>query len=128
RFSARGHDSPRKSVRSQLRHCGGLCPVSAAGDRAGPRTTALLGALALIGFVVLARPSPSVLRAAAMGLLALVGMAFGRPRAALPALCAGVFLLVLVDPELAGDAGFALSVAATAGLLLLAPSWKDAVV
>src|SRR5205085_10438516 len=32
----------------------------------------------------------------------------------------------LVDPELAGDVGFALSVLATGGLLLLAPPWRDA--
>jgi len=33
---------------------------------------------------------------------------------------------VVIDPELAADAGFALSVLATAGLLLLAPRWRDA--
>jgi competence protein ComEC len=94
--------------------------------RAGPRVTTFLGALALIGFVLLARPSPSVLRAAAMGAIGLIGLASGRPRAAVPALAAGVFVLVIVDPELAGDMGFALSVTATAGLLLLAPRWRDA--
>jgi competence protein ComEC len=36
-----------------------------------------------------------------------------------------VTLLVVVDPELAGDAGFALSVLATGGLLLLASGWRD---
>ncbi|MBA3488934.1 MAG: ComEC/Rec2 family competence protein [Longispora sp.] len=94
--------------------------------RAGPRTTAILGALALIGFVVLVRPSPSVVRAAAMGMVGLLGLAYGRPRAALPALCAGVFVLLLLDPELSTDLGFALSVSATAGLLLLAPPWREA--
>ncbi|WP_412541959.1 ComEC/Rec2 family competence protein [Longispora sp. K20-0274] len=98
----------------------------AAWCRAGPRTTAVLGALALIGFVLLARPSPSVLRAAAMGTLGLVGLASGRARAAVPALAAGVLALVVGDPELSGDMGFALSVTATAGLLLLAPGWRDA--
>jgi len=34
--------------------------------RAGPRARVLFAALALIGFVILARPSPSVLRAAVM--------------------------------------------------------------
>lgn len=93
--------------------------------RAGPKTAAIACALALVGFVILARPSPSVLRAAAMGSLALFALAAGRPRAALPALCAAVTVLVVVDPELAGDAGFALSVLATGGLLLLAPGWRD---
>jgi competence protein ComEC len=94
--------------------------------RAGPRLAAALCAVALVGFVILARPSPSVLRAAAMGGLGLLGLVAGRPRAAVPALCASVLLLVLVDPALAGDPGFALSVFATGGLLLLAPRWRDA--
>jgi competence protein ComEC len=93
--------------------------------RAGPRLSAATSVLGLVGFVILARPSPSVLRAAAMGALALLALASGRPRAALPALCAAVTVLVVVDPELAGDAGFALSVLATAGLLLIAPCWRD---
>lgn len=94
--------------------------------RAGPRTAAVLSMLALAGFVVLARPSPSVLRAAAMGAVALIALASGRPRAALPALGAAVVVLVVVDPELAGSPGFALSALATSGLLLLAPRWRDA--
>ncbi|WP_245719210.1 ComEC/Rec2 family competence protein [Micromonospora rhizosphaerae] len=93
--------------------------------RAGPRVAVALCGLALVGFVVLVRPSPSVVRAATMGAIGLAALAAGRPRAALPALCAAVAVLVLVDPELAGDAGFALSVLATAGLLLLAPRWRD---
>ncbi|MEV8508067.1 ComEC/Rec2 family competence protein [Actinoplanes sp. NPDC051475] len=94
--------------------------------RAGPVLAALICAVALAGFVILARPSPSVVRAAAMGAIGLVGLAAGRPRAAVPALASGVAVLVLVDPELAGDAGFTLSVLATGGLLLLAPHWRDA--
>ncbi|MET7970219.1 ComEC/Rec2 family competence protein [Micromonospora sp. NPDC005305] len=94
--------------------------------RAGPRTAAALCVLALVGFVILVRPSPSVVRAAAMGAIGLAALATGRSRAALPALAAAVTVLVLVDPELAGDPGFALSVCATGGLLLLAPGWRDA--
>ncbi len=94
--------------------------------RAGPVVAAIVCAVALVGFVILARPSPSVVRAAAMGAIGLIGLAAGRPRAALPALAAGVTVLVVADPELAGDAGFALSVLATSGLLLLAPKWRDA--
>ncbi|MFU8874803.1 ComEC/Rec2 family competence protein [Micromonospora sp. SL4-19] len=94
--------------------------------RAGPRTAAVLCVLALVGFVILVRPSPSVVRAAAMGAIGLAALAAGRPRAALPALAAAVTVLVLLDPELAGDPGFTLSVCATGGLLLLAPGWRDA--
>lgn len=94
--------------------------------RAGPWLAAGLCVVALVGFVILVRPSPSVVRAAAMGAIGLAALAAGRPRAALPALAAAVTVLVLVDPELAGDLGFALSVLATGGLLLLAPRWRDA--
>lgn len=93
--------------------------------RAGPVPAAVICAVALAGFVILARPSPSVVRAAAMGAIGLIGLAAGRPRAALPALAAGVVVLVVADPELAGDVGFALSVLATSGLLVLAPKWRD---
>ncbi len=89
----------------------------------GPRTSAVAAGMTLAGFVVLARPSPSVLRAAVMGFIALLALATGRPRSALPALGAAVLVLVFVSPPLARDPGFALSVLATAGLILLAPGW-----
>lgn len=82
---------------------------------------ALAAGLALAGFVVLARPSPSVLRAATMGAIALIALASGRAKAAIPALAATVLLLVVFMPELAWSPGFALSVLATAGILALAP-------
>jgi competence protein ComEC len=94
--------------------------------RAGAVVIAAVCALTLIGFVILARPSPSVVRAAAMGAIGLLGLAMGRPGAALPALSAGAAVLLLADPELSADPGFALSVLATGGLLLLAPPWRDA--
>ncbi|MDP5183698.1 ComEC/Rec2 family competence protein [Blastococcus sp. BMG 814] len=87
------------------------------------RGQALVGGLALVGFVVLARPSASVLRAAAMGAVTLLALASGRPRAALPALGAAVTVLLLVEPGLARDPGFTLSVVATAAIVLLAPPW-----
>lgn len=92
----------------------------------GRRSSAVLAAVALAGFVVLARPSPSVLRAAVMGLVALIALSSGNRKAAMPALAAAVLVLVLVDPDLAAAPGFALSVLATAGLLVLAPSWRKA--
>lgn len=84
------------------------------------------GALVLVVFVAVARPSPSVLRAALMAVIALAALASGRPRQALPALSATLLALLLWDPELAGNAGFAMSVLATGALLVLAPRWADA--
>lgn len=92
---------------------------------AGRRSRLLAGALTLALFVVIARPSASVLRAAAMGAVGLLALAGGRRQAAFPALCTAVLVLLFVDPGLARSYGFALSVLATAGLVLLAPGWRD---
>jgi competence protein ComEC len=43
----------------------------------------------------------------------------------MPALATAVLVLVLADPDLAAAPGFALSVLATAGLLILAPRWQQ---
>lgn len=88
------------------------------------RVQAGVALVALAGFVVLARPSASVVRAAAMGGVGLLALASGRSRVAVPALAAAVTVLLLLDPRLARDAGFALSVGATAAIVLLAPGWS----
>ena len=93
--------------------------------RCGPRTAAAGAMLALLGFVVLAGPEPSVLRAGVMGAVGLLALAVGRQRAALPALSVAVIGLVLWDPAMAVSIGFALSVLATGGLVLIAPRWAD---
>ena len=78
-------------------------------------------AIALICFIALVRPSPSVLRAAAMAAVLLSAQLGKRGSDSLPALGFAMCAVVLGDPWQARDAGFALSVLATAGLLLLAP-------
>ncbi|HEX3261407.1 MAG TPA: ComEC/Rec2 family competence protein, partial [Pseudonocardia sp.] len=72
--------------------------------RADPRLSAAAAAAVLVGFVVLARPSPSVVRAAVMGAVTLVALGAGRSRSALPALAAAVLVLLFADPALAVDA------------------------
>jgi competence protein ComEC len=93
--------------------------------RLGLRSRTLLAGVAVVGFVILARPSPSVLRAAVMGVIGLAALATGRRRAGVPALAAAVLVLVLVEPSLATADGFVLSVLATGGLLLVAPRLRD---
>ncbi|MEV6961502.1 ComEC/Rec2 family competence protein [Streptomyces sp. NPDC051207] len=88
------------------------------------RRTAVLGGVITLGFVVVCRPEPSVLRAAACGCVALLALATGRRRSLLPALATAVLLLVLYDPWLARSYGFLLSVLATGALLTLAPRWS----
>jgi competence protein ComEC len=90
------------------------------------RTTALLGGLLALAFVVVCRPDPSVLRAAAFGSVALLALATGRRRSLLPALATAVLLLVLYDPWLSRGYGFLLSVLATGALLTIAPRWSAA--
>ncbi|GGY63426.1 membrane protein [Streptomyces olivaceoviridis] len=90
------------------------------------RATALLAGALTLGFVVVCRPDPSVLRAAACGAVALLALATGRRRSLVPALATAVLLLVLYDPWLARSYGFLLSVLATGALLVLAPGWSEA--
>ncbi|MBL7492091.1 ComEC/Rec2 family competence protein [Frankia sp. AgB1.9] len=93
--------------------------------RTGVRSRALWAAGTIVGFVVVARPSASVLRAAAMGLLGVVATGTGRGSSVLPALAGSVAVLLLARPDLALSAGFALSVLATAGIVIVAPGWRD---
>ncbi|MBE7323675.1 ComEC/Rec2 family competence protein [Nocardioides sp. Y6] len=86
----------------------------------------LLGALAIVGFVLVARGEPSVVRAATMGAVALWALAHdGRDRG-IRTLAVAVLLLLGWQPAMSVSAGFALSVLATAGILLVAPLWRDA--
>ncbi|MFZ9100257.1 MAG: ComEC/Rec2 family competence protein [Candidatus Planktophila sp.] len=84
-------------------------------------------AIALTAFIALVRPSPSVLRAAAMAAVLLAAHATRRGRDSLPALGFAIAAVVMLDPFQARDPGFALSVLATAGLLLFAPRVKPTI-
>ncbi|HSQ38025.1 MAG TPA: ComEC/Rec2 family competence protein, partial [Acidimicrobiia bacterium] len=83
----------------------------------GPRRRALLGLAGLAIFVVVTRWEPSVVRAATMAGLVLGGRLAGVALDGWTALGGAVTLLLLVSGDLAGDPGFQLSVAATAGVL-----------
>jgi competence protein ComEC len=61
-----------------------------------------------------------------MGSVALLGMGANGADRGTRALGAATLALLLVDPGLATAVGFGLSVLATAGILLLAPGWRDA--
>jgi len=87
--------------------------------RASRRLQVSAALLVLGAFVLLVHAEPSVLRAAVMATVALIGFWLGRPRAAIAGLFGSLALLLLIDPWLAVSWGFALSAAATAGLLLL---------
>lgn len=92
---------------------------------ASPRVAAVCGMVVIVGFVILVRPSPSVVRAAMMGGVGLLALLSARRARALPALGVAVIGGLLWWPELASSPGFALSVVATAGLVLVAPGVRD---
>jgi competence protein ComEC len=72
-------------------------------------------------YLGLVGPEPSVLRASVMVAVVLVGWAFGRRVHPLDAISLSIILLLIYEPSLSLDYGFALSVLATLGLLVLAP-------
>ena len=77
--------------------------------------------IALLAFIALVRPSPSVLRAAAMAAVMLIALATRTRGDSLPALGFAMAAVVVIDPWQSREPGFALSVLATGGLLLIAP-------
>ena len=88
------------------------------------RAVPAAGLLAILAFLVLARAEPSVLRATVCGVVAVVALGRGGRAGGVPALCAAIVVLLLIDPSLGRSYGFALSVLATAGLIVLAPGWR----
>lgn len=86
------------------------------------RKWSLLPAAALIAFyVVAAGMSASVVRAAVMAGVFLLGAALGRQQSALAGLGFAAIAMTAQSPAAAVDAGFQLSVAATAGLIVFGP-------
>ncbi len=82
-----------------------------------------LGLFGVAIFVALCRTEPSVLRAAAMGLVALAALGAGGGRRGIRQLSAAMLGLLLIDPFLARSWGFGLSVLASAGIIWWAGRW-----
>lgn len=78
----------------------------------------VLASAALIAFVVLVTPQPSVVRSAVMSLVVILAQFSGRPGSGLPLLAVAAYLMLVWDPWWAVDYGFLLSVLATLGLLV----------
>jgi len=104
-----------------------LAVVLTAARWLGARAYAIpaLGLVAIVAFVVLARPQPSVLRAAVMGAAVVVGLGVGARRRRLAPILVAVVVLLLVDPWLARSYGFALSVLASGAIVVLVPGWTE---
>jgi competence protein ComEC len=93
------------------------------GVRRGGRVA--VGAVSLVGFVVLVSPEPSVVRAATMAAVAMWALLLGRIGIGMSALSVAVILVLILDPWLSMSLGFALSSAATASLLTVAGPLAD---
>jgi competence protein ComEC len=83
-----------------------------------------VGLAGVIIFVALCRTEPSVLRAAAMGLVALAALGSGNRAAGMRNLAVASMILLLLDPFLSRSIGFTLSILACAGIVWWARSWS----
>ncbi len=99
----------------------GLALAAAVALGWGWRARIVVSLVVLGAYVALVRPQPSVLRAAGMGVVAMVAMGTGGRRRGSAALFSAALVLLVLVPPYALSLGFALSVAATAGLLLVGP-------
>ena len=104
-----------------------LAPVMAlaAALRLGAVARFVLGIGTVGLFVVLTGAEPSVLRAGTMAFLALSGILLGKPRTTGSILAAAVLVLLVLDPWLVHAIGFQLSVAATAGMVVMATPFAE---
>jgi competence protein ComEC len=91
-------------------------------SRLGRRSRVFALTAVLLLFAAVTRFEPSVLRATFMAFIAVVGAGSGRPVDSRRRLAVAVAVLIIVDPLLVESFGFRLSVAATSGIALLAPS------
>lgn len=86
-----------------------------------PRVRRWAAGSALVAFVCVVGPEPSVLRASVMGGGGLIAAMNASRTPPIHALCLAVVCLLLWEPGLAAHYGFALSVGATAGIITLHP-------
>lgn len=81
----------------------------------------LIALTIIVAFVILTGAPPSILRAAVMAATLLVAEAVGRPSRSLNLLILAAALLTVFQPKIILEIGFQLSLAATYGLVRLAP-------
>lgn len=90
-----------------------------------PRQKTLVSGFVLLIFVTVVGPEPSILRAGISGAVGVLALHGGHRKQALPALGAGIIVLLLHRPTFALSPGFVLSVVATTGLILGAQPMSD---
>jgi len=90
----------------------------------GRRKAIIFSILGIGLYAILSGLSPSIQRAAAMGIITYFALFLGRQTYALWGLGITGFLLILINPYIVFDIGFQLSFMATLGILLLDPLLK----
>ncbi len=93
----------------------------------GPRWGALAAVIGIVFYTFLVGASPSVVRAAFMGTLALLAAQLGRRQQGLNALALVAAWMALLNPLVLWDVGFQLSFFATLGLILYSEPFQAAV-
>ncbi|WP_160115390.1 ComEC/Rec2 family competence protein [Varibaculum vaginae] len=78
----------------------------------------------LIGYCLLLGPAPSLLRAALMGMVSILALTRGREPSSFSSLQTAVIGLLIFEPSFGQDAGFLLSVSATAAIVLFAKPFE----
>jgi competence protein ComEC len=99
--------------------------LAAIGGRLQRRRRVILTAVAIVLYIAFVGPSASVVRAGVMAGVALLARELGRPGTAAAALGWAVTGLLLLDPAWIDDAGFRLSVLATAGIIAWGSSMTE---
>ncbi len=90
----------------------------------GPRRAVWPSIAGVILYTLLVGAQASVVRAAIMGILYLIGRHLGRPTYVPASLAAAAFGMTLINPLVLWDVGFQLSFAATIGLVLYADRFQ----
>jgi competence protein ComEC len=97
--------------------------------RGRKKLAALLAAIGIGLYTLLVGADPAVVRAAIMGGIFVLGIAFGRQSSAIVSLFVAGILMLLLNPLILWDVGFQLSFMATLGLILFSTPlqrWWDA--
>ena len=104
-----------------------LAVVAAVAGRSSRRARLVSCAGALVLFVTVVGPEPSVMRAAAMGAVGLAALGAGSRSSPMEGLAVAVIVVLVLRPQMVHSVGLHLSVAATAGICLWAGALQNAI-
>ena len=91
----------------------------------GKRISLGLSVCGVVVFALMVGADPPVIRAAIMGIIALIGAYLGKPRNVLLALFVSAFIMLLINPMTYSDIGFQLSFLSSFGLIVVDPVLKS---